>query len=204
MRRTAYEDLVDWKGDEFHKPLLVFGARRVGKTWLLRDFAKAEYEKVIYFSFEQTPDLKSIFENDPEAGRVLREISSLSKVDVTPGNTLIIIDDIQFCPEALGVLPDFAESQGGFDIIVCGFTAASPKAESKIEELSRMGVLSKLQIYPMSFKEFLMASGKDNMASYLVGRNWSAVGSFLPKYDRCYYNFKTNKNRINQFLIKII
>ena len=183
MKRTAYDDLVDWKGDEFHKPLLVFGARRVGKTHLIRDFAKAEYEKVIYLSFEQTPDLKSLFENDPEAAKVLRDISSLSKIDVTPGNTLIILDDIQFCPDALGVLPDFAESQTGFDIMVCGFTAASPKAESKIDELTRTGVISKLQVYPMSFKEFLMATGKDNMAAYLVGRNWSAVGSLLPKYD---------------------
>ena len=183
MRRTAYEDLVDWKGDEFRKPLLVYGARRVGKTYLVRQFAKAEYAKVIYFSFEQNPDFRALFSAEPEAGRVLREISSLSKVDVTPDDTLIIFDDIHFCPEALGVLAEFAESGAGFDIIVCGFPAASPKAESKIEELLRSRVISQLQVYPMSFKEFLMADGKDNLASYLVGRNWSAVGSLISQYD---------------------
>lgn len=183
MRRTAYEDLVDWKGDEFRKPLLVYGARRVGKTYLVRQFAKAEYAKVIYFSFEQNPDFRELFLNEPEAGRVLRQISSLSKVDITPGDTLIILDDIHFCPEALGVLADFAESGFGFDIIACGFPAASPKAESKIEELLRTRVISQLQVYPMSFKEFLMATGNDNLASYLAGRNWSAVGSLIGQYD---------------------
>ena len=184
MKRTAYKDLLAWKGNKFHKPLLVFGPRRTGKTYLVREFAKTEYEKVIYFNFEQNPDYKSLFLNEPEAGRVLREISSLSKIDVTPGNTLLIWDEIQQCPEALGVLPDFVESAFGFDIIVCGFPAASPKAEAKIDELKRTGSIEVLRLFPLSFDEFLSATGHENMAGLLRARDWGAMGSLLPKYNQ--------------------
>ena len=184
MKRTAYKDLLRWKDNKFHKPLLVYGARRVGKTYLLKEFGKAEYEKVIYFNFEANPDYKQVFLNEPEAGRVLREISSLSKVDVTPGNTLLIWDEIQFCPEALDVLPDFVESDFGFDIIVCGFPVASQKAESKIEELVRTHSIERLRIQPLLFDEFLMAVGCDNMAGLLQSCDWGAVGSLLPKYNQ--------------------
>ena len=183
MKRTAYNDLLAWKGNKFHKPLLVYGARRTGKTYLVKEFGKTEYEKVIYFNFEQNPDYKPLFSGEPEAGRLLREISSLSRVDVTPGNTLLIWDEIQFCPEALDVLPDFVESVVGFDIIVCGFPAASPKAESKIDELSRTGSIERLRIYPFSFDEFLSAVGKENMAGLLRSRDWGAIGSLLPKFN---------------------
>ena len=182
MKRTAYNDLLDWKSNKFHKPLLVYGARRVGKTYLVKEFGNAEYEKVIYFNFEQNPDYRTLFLNEPEAGRVLREISSLSKVDVTPGNTLLIWDEIHACPDALSVLSDFAESDFGFDIIACGFPAANPKAEAKIDELNRAGSIDTLRIFPFSFEEFLMANGKENMAGLLTERDWGAVGSLLPKF----------------------
>ena len=182
MKRTAHNDLLAWKSSKFHKPLLVEGARRVGKTYLVKEFGKAEYEKLIYFNFSENPDYKTVFQNEPEAGRVLREISSLSKVDVTPGNTLLIWDDIQACPEALDVLPDFVESDSGFDIIVCGFTAASPKAVAKIEELVRAGSIDRLKILPLQFEEFLMARGCDNMAGLIQACDWGAIGSLLPKY----------------------
>lgn len=182
MKRTAYNDLLRWKSNKFHKPLLVYGARRVGKTYLVREFGNAEYEKVIYLNFEQNPDYKTLFLNEPEAGRVLREISSLSKVDVTPGNTLLIWDEIHACPDALSVLSDFAESDFGFDIIACGFPAANPKAEAKIDELNRAVSIDTLRIFPFSFEEFLMANGKENMAGLLTERDWGAVGSLLPKF----------------------
>lgn len=182
MKRTAYNDLLRWKDNKFHKPLLVYGARRTGKTYLLKEFGKAEYEKVIYFNFEENPDYKTVFLNEPEAGRVLREISSLSKIDVTPGNTLLIWDEIHACPESLDVISDFVEAGAGYDIIVCGFPAASPKAEAKIEELTRTGSIEKLQIFPLQFDEFLMALGHDNMARLLQSRDWGAMSSLLPKY----------------------
>ena len=184
MKRTAYNDLLAWRSNKFHKPLLVTGARRTGKTYLLREFGKTEYEKVIYLNFEENPDYKKVFNDEPEAGRVLREISSLSKVDVTPGNTLIIWDEIQACPDALDVVSDFVESDFGFDIIVCGFPAASPKAESKIEELKRTHSIESLNILPFSFDEFLMALGNENMAGLLRSCDWGAIGSLLPKYNQ--------------------
>ena len=184
MKRAAYNDLLRWKNNKFHRPLLVYGARRTGKTYLLKQFAKAEYEKVIYFNFDENPDYKTVFLNEPEAGRVLREISSLSKIDVTPGNTLLIWDEIQSCPEALGVLPDFVESDFGFDIIVCGFPAMSPKAEAKIDELKKDRSIEAFRIFPLTFDEFLSASGHDNMAVLLRGLDWGAIGSLLPKYNQ--------------------
>lgn len=184
MKRTAYNDLLRWKDNKFHKPLLVEGARRVGKTYLLKEFGKAEYEKVIYFNFEENPDYKTVFLNEPEAGRVLREVSSLSKVDITPGNTLLIWDEIQSCPEALDVIADFVESDFGFDIIVCGSPAASPKAEAKIEELVRTGSIERLRLQPFLFEEFLMATGCDNMAGLIQSCDWGAVGSLLPKFNQ--------------------
>lgn len=183
MKRTAYNDLLAWKRNEFHKPLLVIGARKVGKTYLLKEFAKAQYEKVIYFSFDQNPGLKDLFVNEPEAHRILREISSLSKIDVTPGNTLIILDDVQYCPGALDIIPDFVESAFGFDIVMAGFLAASPKAEARRDELLRFGSVEQLRIFPFSFGEFLMALGKDNMAGLLDSKDWGAIDSLLPRYN---------------------
>lgn len=184
MKRAAYKDLLRWKSNKFHRPLLVYGARRVGKTYLLKEFAKTEYERVIYLNFEENPDYKTVFQNEPEAGRVLREISSLSKIDVTPGNTLLIWDEIQACTEALSVLPDFVESDFGFDIIVCGFLPASPKAEAKIEELKHSRTIETLRIFPFSYDEFLSATGHDNMAGLLRSLDWGAIGSLLPKYNQ--------------------
>ena len=174
MKRTAYNDLLAWKGNKFHKPLLVYGARRTGKTYLVKEFGKTEYEKVIYFNFELNPDYKPLFSGEPEAGRLLREISSLSRVDVTPGNTLLIWDEIQFCPEALDVLPDFVESVVGFDIIVCGFPAASPKAEAKIDELSRTGSIERLRIYPHDFPNRWVA--QQYLPDSLVGTKYYEYG----------------------------
>ncbi|MBP5488391.1 MAG: ATP-binding protein [Bacteroidales bacterium] len=184
MKRTAYNELLEWKAKKFHKPLLVYGPRRSGKTYLVKEFGKTEYEQVIYFNFEENPDYKTVFFNEPEAGRVLREISSLSKVDVTPGDTLLIWDEIQACPDALNVLPDFVESDFGFDIIVCGFPAASPKAEVKIDELTRTGSIDTLRILPLTFDEFLTALGNDNMAGLLRACDWGAIGSLLPRYNQ--------------------
>lgn len=183
MKRTAYNDLLRWKANKFHRPLLVSGPRRVGKTYLLKEFGKGEYEKVIYLNFETSPDLKTVFADEPEAGRVLRQISSLSKIDITPGNTLMIWDEIQACPEALDVISDFVESDFGFDIIVCGFPVSSPKAEAKIEDLVKAGNLSALKIFPFSFDEFLSAIGQDNLAGLLRARDWGAIGPLLPKYN---------------------
>ena len=107
MRRLALEYLLEWKKGANRKPLILNGARQVGKTWLLREFAKTAYEKEAYIVCRKNDLAKQVFARDFDIGRILRDLSALSKVDITPGDTLIILDEVQDIPEAIEALKYF-------------------------------------------------------------------------------------------------
>ena len=120
MKRKALENLLKWKENENRKPLILNGARQVGKTWLLREFAKTAYKKEAYIVCRKNELAKQVFSHDFDIKRILRDLRALSKVDITPSDTLIILDEVQDLPEAIEALKYFYEQAPEYHIAVAG------------------------------------------------------------------------------------
>ena len=120
MYRFAMNDLLQWKGKKNRKPLIIMGARQVGKTWLMKEFGKNCYEKTAYISFYNNQRMNAVFENDFDIERIIMNLNIESGVTITPGNTLIILDEIQNTPKALESLKYFCEEAPEYHIIAAG------------------------------------------------------------------------------------
>ena len=154
MQRWAIEDLKKWKESDDRKPLVLRGARQVGKTWLMREFGKSCYKDLIYFNFDEQEELKSVFANkNPE--RIIDLLSVISEKKIVPGDTLIIFDEIQECPEALNSLKYFKERANEYHIIAAGSLLGTLLATPKSYPV---GMVNLLDIYPLTFDEFLNAT----------------------------------------------
>ena len=132
LKRKAIADLVRWKSSEDRKPLVLKGARQVGKTWLMKEFGENCYDHYVYFNFDEEDELKSIFETSKNPGRIIELLSMISGEKILPGETLIIFDEIQECPEALNALKYFKEQANEYHVIAAGSLLgtllASPKS----------------------------------------------------------------------------
>ena len=154
MQRWAIEDLKKWKESDDRKPLVLRGARQVGKTWLMREFGKSCYKDFIYFNFDEQEELKSVFANkNPE--RIIELLAVISEKKIVPGDTLIIFDEIQECPEALNSLKYFKERANEYHIIAAGSLLGTLLATPKSYPV---GMVNLLDIYPLTFDEFLNAT----------------------------------------------
>ena len=109
MYRELYEQLLKWKNGTHRKPLIINGARQVGKTYLLKEFGKTEYEKVSYVSLDRNEKAREVFERGGQTDRLFTALSAITGVDITAGDTLLILDEIQDCPRALQALKYFCE-----------------------------------------------------------------------------------------------
>ena len=110
MERLSFKDLLDWKNKKNRKPLLVEGARQVGKTWLVKEFGKRCYKEVAYVNFEERKQLRNLFDEDFDMERILFAIKTATKTNMVPGETLIFLDEIQEAHEGLTALKYFAET----------------------------------------------------------------------------------------------
>ncbi len=178
MKRLAIKNLLNWKASEYRKPLILNGARQVGKTWLLREFAKMAYEKEAYIVCRKNELVKKVFSGDLDVNRILRELRALSGVDITPGDTLIILDEIQDVPEAIEALKYFYEQAPEYHIAVAG----SLLGISLHQGISfPVGKVDELNVYPMNFREFLDAVGEAQMLKLLNDEDFEAA---LPLHDK--------------------
>lgn len=109
MERIAYKKLLEWKSKTNRKPLIVNGARQVGKTWLLKEFGKKEYKNIAYVSLDKKKEAADVFENDFDTDRIIRQLSAIIGIDIMPETTLLVLDEIQSCPRALSSLKYFCE-----------------------------------------------------------------------------------------------
>ena len=154
MKRNAFNELIKWKESEGRKPLVLKGARQVGKTWLMREFGKECYEHCAYFNFDEEEQLKSIFEvKNPH--RIIELLSMLIGEKIQPAKTLIIFDEIQESPDALNSLKYFKEQASEYHIIAAGSLLGTLLAEPKSYPV---GMVNLLDIYPLTFDEFLQAT----------------------------------------------
>ncbi len=163
MRRDAIDVLVRWKNDEERKPMVLRGARQVGKTWLMQEFGKNYYECYVYFNFDEEDALKSIFEANKNPQRIVELLSMIAGVKIQPETTLIILDEIQECPAALNALKYFKEKANDYHVIAAGSLMGTLLAQPKSYPV---GMVNLLDITPLTFDEFLNATDEPLYSYY--------------------------------------
>lgn len=166
MYRTAIEELKRWKASGRRKPLVLKGARQVGKTWLLQEFGKAEYESCAYINLDHNPQMEQLFGIDMDVDRIIRGLEVASGVKIEPEKTLIILDEIQEVPAALASLKYFYENRPEYHIAVAGSLLGIALHE---DTSFPVGKVNFLDVYPMSFLEFLRATSNERYADLLEG-----------------------------------
>lgn len=155
MKRNALESLIRWKSSEDRKPMVLKGARQVGKTWLMKEFGRLAYDSFVYFNFDEEEELKSIFEANKNPQRIVELLSLIAGEKILPEKTLIIFDEIQECPPALNTLKYFKEKANNYHVIAAGSLLGTLLATPKSYPV---GMVNLLDIYPLTFDEFLDAT----------------------------------------------
>ena len=155
MKRNALEFLMQWKSSEDRKPMVLKGARQVGKTWLMKEFGRTAYDSFVYFNFDEEDELKSIFEVNKNPQRIVELLSLIAGKKILPEKTLIIFDEIQECPPALNTLKYFKEKANDYHVIAAGSLLGTLLATPNSYPV---GMVNLLDIYPLTFDEFLDAT----------------------------------------------
>ena len=179
MKRSIYKDLLAWKNHPEHRPLLLLGARQVGKTWLMQEFGRNEYANVVYVNFEDTPHIRTQFEHDLNPVRLITMLSAQYKENIIPAETLIIFDEIQECNRALIALKYFEETAPQYHIIAAGSflgVAMHPSFTFPV------GKVDRLTLFPLSFYEFLDAVGEWRMTEAAMSLDKNLIQSLAPKF----------------------
>lgn len=181
MQRYALKHLIDWKNKKNHKPLVIQGARQVGKTWLMQEFGKKYYEQVAYINFDVDLKSREIFDVDYDTERLIMDIGLATKTKINAENTLIIFDEIQECPRALTSLKYFQENAPQYDIIVAGSLLGVACHEGTGFPV---GKVSFLNLFPLSFEEFLLAMGEERFVELLNKKDFKTIKLFNNKYEK--------------------
>ena len=181
MQRYALKHLIDWKNKKNHKPLVIQGARQVGKTWLIQEFGKKYYEQVAYINFDVDLKSREIFDVDYDTERLIMDIGLATKTKINAENTLIIFDEIQECPRALTSLKYFRENAPQYDIIVAGSLLGVSCHEGTGFPV---GKVSFMNLFPLSFEEFLLAMGEERFVELLNKKDFKTIKLFNNKYEK--------------------
>lgn len=155
MQRIAIYNLKKWKESPERKPLIIRGARQVGKTWLMKEFGQSCYDNYVYFNFDEEDELKSVFEVNKNPQRIIELLSMIAGEKIAPGKTLVIFDEVQECPEALNTLKYFKEKANEYHVIAAGSLLGTLLAHPKSYPV---GMVNLLDLYPLTFDEFLEAT----------------------------------------------
>ena len=179
MERLVLQRFKEWKERKDRKPLIVNGARQVGKTWALREFAKREYAKEAYIICRKNELVEQVFKQDFNVERIIVSLSAIIHVDITPGDTLIILDEVQEIPEAIEALKYFCENAPEYHIVVAG----SLLGISLHHNVSYpVGKVNEIDMYPMSYGEFLLAKGEKQCYQLLEEHNFEITNLLHEKY----------------------
>ena len=187
MKRKIYRDLLKWKTDANRKPLMLLGARQVGKTWIMRHFGEQEYDSVAYVNCDDEPRMKGLFEADYDMERILLTLQVITGVRIIEGKTLIILDEIQEVPRGLHSLKYFCEKAPGHHIMVAGSLLGITLGRG---ESFPVGKVDMLYMHPMTFGEFVDAIGKPEMNRLLESGDWPTISLMGDKFEhllRQYY-----------------
>jgi len=179
MTRTAMAELYKWKNGKHRKPLIIRGARQVGKTWLMKEFGENAYQNTVYINFDSNSRMEELFSSDLDVERLIMGLELYSGAQIDPSNTLLIFDEIQEVPKALTSLKYFNENAPQYHVICAGslLGVALHKGTS-----FPVGKVEFLDLYPLSFSEFLMATGKQRFADLLSKCDFDLVNPFRSDY----------------------
>lgn len=186
MKRNAIKELYEWKENNDRKPLVILGARQVGKTWLMKEFGKEAYKKCAYVNFEDNDDLRGMFEHDFDIQRIIANLQWATDVTIDE-DTLIILDEIQEAPRGITALKYFQEKAPQYHVIAAGslLGIAMHKNDS-----FPVGKVDFMHLYPLSFYEFLNAVGEKKMIDLLQAKDWTMLTMVRAKFEerlRQYY-----------------
>lgn len=163
MKRFILNELIKWKESKYRKPLILKGERQIGKTYILKQFGQENYEGVAYFNFDHDEDLYNLFNNTKNPKRILEQLAFIYGKAIMPGKTLIIFDEIQECPNALNSLKYFQEEANEYHIACAGSLLGIRLSHTSFP----VGKVDFLNMYPMTFSEFLIADNCENLVEYM-------------------------------------
>ena len=163
MERYIMQKLLQWKESKTRKPLILKGARQIGKTYILKQFGRENYEGIAYFNFDHDEDLYRLFENTKDPKRILEQLAFVYGKAIIPEKTLIIFDEIQECPNALNSLKYFQEEANEYHIACAGSLLGIRLSHTSFP----VGKVEFMNMYPMTFSEFLLADNCENLVSYM-------------------------------------
>jgi predicted AAA+ superfamily ATPase len=176
VERHAIKSLEAWKQDPARKPLVLRGARQVGKTWLLRNFGTSSYGQVAYVNCQRDQSIATIFQGDLDPGRIVRGLEVATRMTIDPATTLVIIDEIQDAPAALTSLKYFAEERPDIHIAAAGSLLGVAIRAQGVS--FPVGQVNFLDLHPLDFDEFLRGEGEGQLADLVLGQDWDVLDSF--------------------------
>lgn len=178
MKRDKIKELLKWKNDPFRKPLIFRGARQTGKTWLLKEFGKSQFGKLVYVNFEEHRHLRSLFVNDFNISRIINTLQIHAQISITPEDTLIILDEIQSVENGITSLKYFQENAPQLYIVAAGSLLGMGLYTG---ESFPVGKVDFLDLRPMLFTEFLAALGEEGVAQAILNKDWEVLSIFHEK-----------------------
>lgn len=171
MERSIYSSLKKWKESPTRKPLILQGARQVGKTYILKEFGAREYSEVVYINCDDNNDMQNMFV-DYDVDRIIRSMSAISGISIKPSTTLLILDEIQEVERGLASLKYFCEKAPEYHVAVAGSLLGITLHEGTSFPVGKVDML---YMYPMDFEEFLLAMGKEQLVELLRSNSWAAL-----------------------------
>lgn len=202
MERIYLDRLIAWKNREDRKPLIVRGARQVGKTWLIKTFGKQEFSQMIYVNFEDEPQLKNLFQQDFDITRIINTLEIFSGLKITPYKTLIVFDEVQEAQRGITSLKYFCEKAKEYFVIAAGSLLGLSLHE---QDSFPVGKVHFLDIYPLNFNEYLVAIGQQSLLNAIQRHDWQTISIFKDKligYLKDYYYVGGMPEVVNSFLKK--
>lgn len=179
MKRFGLDQLIAWKESENRKPLILRGARQVGKTWLIKEFGRTFYDQMVYINFEKNKRIRGVFSEGFEIERIILALQAESGIKINQGNTLIVFDEIQTVPEAITSLKYFQEDAPGYHIIAAGSLLG---IALNVHASFPVGKVEFMELYPLSFLEFLEGLGESGFAEMLENGDWKLITVYKQKY----------------------
>lgn len=187
MRREIYSKLLSWKNDSNRKPLIITGARQVGKTWIMREFGKNEYDDVVYINCDNESRIEKLLSDDYNIDRILLGLQAISGVNIKKEKTLIIFDEIQQISRGLHLLKYFCEDAPAYHVMVAGALLGITLNQGTSFPVGKVDMID---MHPMNFNEFLDAIGQEHLRKILDTRDWQLIdslSSMFIEYLRQYY-----------------
>lgn len=179
MYRMAMNALLQWKEKTNRKPLIIMGARQVGKTWLMKEFGRTHYDKTAYISFYNNKRMDDVFQSDFDINRIIMNLNIESGVTITPGDTLIILDEIQDSPKVLESLKYFCEEAPQYHVVAAGSLLGVAIHEGVSYPVGKVDLLD---LYPLNFREFLYAVDEQSLVEALATKDYTLIDNFSDKY----------------------